>query len=146
MIAELKNLLSKVFVIKPKIKPADPPKPPSVFSVYQTALLDLIQSFPIDDVVKDPNLNILILTVYSESIDRLLSKIANKPLLESHSLIGVSVHRFFSDASMRPSVALERLLKMIDDVHSLSANAEHDIQVLVRDIAMLKEFWLSSQS
>lgn len=146
MITELKNLLGKVFVIKPKIKLQEAPKPLSSTASYQKDLLYLIQSFPIDEVVGDPNLNILILTVYSESIDRLLSKIANKPLLESHSLVGVSVHRFFSDASMRPSVALERLVKMIEDTPSLSANVEHDIQVLVRDISMLKEFWLSSQS
>ena len=146
MITELKNLLSKVFVIKPKIKPQEEPQPPSSIASYQKDLLYLIQSFPIDEVVRDPNLNILILTVYNESIDRLLSKIANKPLLESHSLVGVSVHRFFSDASMRPSVTLERLVKMIEDTPSLSANVEHDIQVLVRDMSMLKEFWLSSQS
>lgn len=146
MITELKNLLGKVFVIKPKIKPQEAPQlPPSVVS-YRKDLLYLIQSFPIDEVVQDPNLNILILTVYNESIDRLLSKIANKPLLESHSLVGVSVHRFFSDAPMRPSVTLERLMKMIEDAPSLSANVEHDIQVLVRDMFMLKEFWLSSQS
>lgn len=146
MITELKNLLGKVFVIKPKIKLQEAPKPLPSTAFYEKDLLRLIQSFPIDEVVRDPNLNILILTVYSESIDRLLSKIANKPLLESHSLVGVSVHRFFSDASMRPSVALERLVKMIEDAPSLSANVEHDIQVLVRDISMLKEFWLSSQS
>lgn len=146
MITELKNLLSKVFVIKPKIKPQEEPQLPSSIASYQKDLLYLIQSFPIDEAVQDPNLNILILTVYNESIDRLMSKIANKPLLESHSLVGVSVHRFFSDASMRPSVTLERLVKMIEDAPSLSANVEHDIQVLVRDMSMLKEFWLSSQS
>ena len=146
MLQSLKSILGKVFTIRPKIKPQESDEVSVVTTPYRRELLDLIETFPLDDVVKDPNLNILILTVYNESIDRLLSKIANKPLLESHSLIGVSVHRFFSDASMRPSVALERLVKMIEEVPSLSANVEHDIQVLVRDITMLKEFWLSSQS
>lgn len=109
--------------------PAELPK-----TTMRDELLKMVQECDLDTLVKSPTVQMAMLPLYCASIDNLMQEVLAPSRIRS--LVGVTVHHYFKESNLPPSLALERLAGLFTTEPD-SNFARYDVATLISEFRLL---------
>lgn len=86
----------------------------------------------LDAIVLRPELSLMLLRMYSESMDELFNELSRPT--GKNTVVAVSVFAYFRRCSLTPSLAIGRLVTLLGAGCKVSGQASHDIINLCSDL------------